>query len=205
HLACHPEVLRRGNTLLSADYVGALCEAWRDAGHGQAVFVNGALGAMVTPGIEHRDIDGMQAMGRQLCELGERALAAAAPLPVDAIEVRRCDAYLPLTTLGFRIGRLTTALQRELYGDCAKSSVGWLRIGALEAMAVPGEMEPALAQRIRALAHRPELLVFGLCDDELGYLLRGQDARDPAFAYERSMSPCVDAGELVQAALVGGG
>jgi hypothetical protein len=44
HLACHPEVLPRRNTLLSADFVGELCDQWRARGHGQAVFVNGALG-----------------------------------------------------------------------------------------------------------------------------------------------------------------
>ena len=39
--------------------------------------------------------------------------------------------------------------------------------------------------------------------DELGYLLREQDARDREFAYERSMSACVRAGEMVEEALVG--
>ena len=203
HMACHPEVLRRGNTLLSADYVGAFCDAWRDAGHGQAVFVNGALGAMVTPNVEHRDPRGVPEMGAQLCALAESALNAAVPLPVDAIEVRRRDVYVPLTTFGLELGRLTMVIQRELYSGCARSSVGWLRIGDFEAVAVPGEMEPVLAERLRDQLGRPRLVVFGLCDDELGYLLREVDARDEEFAYERSMSGCTRAGELVVQGLVG--
>lgn len=203
HLACHPEVLRRGNTLLSADYVGAFCDAWRDAGHGQAVFVNGALGAMVTPNVEHRDPRGVPEMGAELCALAESALKAAVPLPVDAIEVRRRDVYVPLLTFGLELGRLTMVIQRELYSGCARSSVGWLRIGEFEAVAVPGEMEPVLAERLRVQLGRPRLLVFGLCDDELGYLLREVDARDEEFAYERSMSSCTRAGELVVQGLVG--
>jgi hypothetical protein len=118
--------------------------------------------------------------------------------------VRRADVYLPLVSAGFRLGRLTTVLQRELFGGAARSTVGYLRLGNFEAVAVPGEMEPVLAARLRAQLHRPDLVVFGLCDDEVGYLLRGKDARDPWFAYERSMSPCLSAGELVSTAITGG-
>ena len=63
-------------------------------------------------------------------------------------------------------------------------------------------MEPGMAERIRRQAMRPNLLVFGLVDDELGYLMSLKDAVDPEFAYERSMSPCVDAGERVLQALL---
>jgi hypothetical protein len=45
--------------------------------------------------------------------------------------------------------------------------------------------------------------VFGLVDDEVGYIMRGVDAVDPEFAYERTMSPSRDAGELLRAAIVG--
>jgi hypothetical protein len=130
-------------------------------------------------------------------------LAAAAPLPVDAIEVARADVFLPMASAGFRLGRLTTALERELFDGAARSTVGWLRIGAFEALALPGEAEPGYAERLRAELARPQLRVFGLCDDEVGYLLRDQEAADPEYAYERSMSPCRSAGERVRAAVVG--
>jgi hypothetical protein len=203
HLACHPEVLRRANTLLSADYVGELCDAWVERGHGQAVFCNGAIGAMVTPGIPERDLRGMRQMGRDLCSLAEQALAAARILPVDEIEVKKRDVFLSLDTLAFELGRLTMVLQRELYGGCARSTVGYLRLGKLEIAGVPGEMEPVEAQRLRDRSHRPDLLVFGLCDDELGYLMREVDAANPRYHYERSMSPCLRAGDIAVEALVG--
>lgn len=202
HLACHPEVLPRRNQLLSADFVGELCDAWQQAGHGPAVFVNGALGAMVSPDVSPRDPAGSRAMGRELAALCAAALAGAEPVPVDAIEVRRRDVYLPLRTMGLQLARLTMAIPRELHQGHARSTVGWLRIGTIEAVAVPGEMEPALAQRVRARSGRPDLLVLGLCDDELGYLMRRQEALDPEFAYERSMSPCLDAGERIESALL---
>ncbi len=205
HMACHPEVLSRRHTLISSDFVGEMCEQWRQRGHGQAVFVNGALGAMVSPHWGERDPDGVATFGVKACDFAEQALAAAAPLPVDAIEVRRRDVYLPLDTMLFRLGRLFTVLPRELYSGNARSTVGYLRLGALEAIAVPGEMEPAMAAQLRRELGRPDVLVFGLCDDEVGYLLRARDAHDPEFAYERSMSPCTDAGERVRRAISGVG
>jgi hypothetical protein len=203
HLACHPEVRPRSDASLSADFVGPLCDGWRARGHGQAVFVNGAIGALVSPAVRPRDASGVAAFGARACAVAEAALRAAEPLPVDAIDVARADVYLPLRTTGFRLGRLTTVLPREAHGGAARSTVGWLRLGAFEAVAVPGEIEPVFAEELRVALRKPRLVVFGLCDDEVGYLLRGVDAVDPGFAYERSMSACRDAGERVRAALVG--
>ncbi|MCA8949566.1 MAG: hypothetical protein KDE27_08690 [Planctomycetes bacterium] len=203
HMACHPEVMRRRNTEICADFVGELCDEWRARGHGQAVFVNGALGAMISPAIERGDLQGVVEFGRGACDVAERALAVAEPLAVDAVEVRRRDVFLPMDAIGFRLGRMTGALPREVFDDKARSTVGFLRIGGFRAALVPGEMEPALAERVRAELGMPELVMFGLCDDEVGYLLRAQEARDPEFAYERSMSPCLLAGEIVCAELTG--
>lgn len=203
HMACHPEVLPRSNTAISADFVGSLCDAWRDRGHGPAVFVNGALGAMVSPAWKPRDDAGVLGCGAALCDVAEAALAAAEPLPIERIEVRRRDVHLPLQALAFRFGRLLTVLPRELYSGYARSTVGLLRLGDFTAVTVPGEMEPAMAAQLRRELGLPEVLIFGLCDDEVGYLLRSRDAHDPEFAYELSMSPCVDAGERVRRAITG--
>ncbi len=202
HMACHPEALRRRNTMVSADFVGSLCDAWSAAGLGQPVFVNGALGAMISP--EPQGEEGVAEMGAALFEVAQRALAAARPLPVTEIEVRRRDVYLPLTSPGLLLGRLTLAIPRRAYDDHMRTTVGYLRLGALQAVSVPGEVEPTLAERWRRRTGVPDLLLFGLCDDEVGYLMRTVDARDPEFAYERLMSPCVDAGARVEAALIGG-
>lgn len=202
HLGCHPEVLRRGNTLVSADFVGELCERWQRAGHGQAVFVNGALGAMVSPAVKDRDPHGANAMGHALCEVAEKALAGASQLQVDSIEVRRRDLFLPMESLGLALGRQTTVVPRPTHAGWLRSTVGYLRLGSLEIACVPGEMEPGLAERLRRTSGRPRLLVFGLVDDEVGYLMAERDARADDFAYERSMSPGANAGERVVRALV---
>lgn len=203
HLACHPEIFKRNNTLVSADFVGSLCDAWAAAGLGQAVFVNGELGAMITPQFKPKGAEGIPLIGQKLLELGRTALASAAELPVNEIELRRRDLYMPLESPGLKFARLTMVIPRELYQGHLRSSVGYLRLGTFEAACVPGEMEPGLANRIRADSHRPDLVIFGLVDDEVGYLLAEKDARDPLFLYERTVSPGPLAGEMVSGALVG--
>ena len=203
HFACHPELLRRRNTLISSDFVGSLCERWEQAGHGPAVFVNGEIGALVSPSYRPSGAEGLPGLTSELLALCESALGTARRIEAETLEVTRSDVYLPLVTPGLVMGRLTGAIRRELYDGQLRSSVGHLKLGEFEAIAVPGEMEPVLASEIRRQAGRPGILVFGMVDDEVGYLMREQDARDPLFSYERTMSPGPSAGEIVRRALVG--
>ena len=95
------------------------------------MFVNGALGAMISPDFQPRDMDGVCAFAQSACDICEVALSDSQPMPVDQIEVRRSDVYLPMTSPAFLIGRTTTALQREVYSGAARTSVGYLRMVAL--------------------------------------------------------------------------
>ncbi len=201
HLACHPEVLRRRNTLISSDFVGDLCDRWVTAGLGQPVFVNGALGAMISP--VPRGVDGIEAMGQGLFELARTGLATATPVVTGDMELRRRDVYMPMGAGVLALARQFGVIPREVYDGALRATVGYLRIGDLELCTVPGEIEPGLAERVRRATRRPRMLVFGLVDDEVGYLLSEADAHDPEFAYERGMSPGPRSGELVFEALVG--
>lgn len=200
HLACHPEVEPRRGTLLSADFVGPLCRIWEERGHGPAMFVNGALGALVANRM--RGTENVVPMGERLVEFAETSLAQAEDIEVQDMALVRSEVFLPLDSYLLRIGRQTTLIPREVYGGCLRSTVSYLRLGSLEIAMVPGEMEPGLAAKIRALSHRPNLLVFGLVDDEVGYLMDDRTARDPEFSYERGMGPGVRGGEQVTDALV---
>ena len=201
HLACHPEVFRRGNSRISSDFVGPLCAGWRAAGRGACVFVNGALGAMITP--RPSGDEGLPVMVEKLLETATAASDVAVDLEAREIEIRRADLFMPLTSPGFLAGKLTMAIERASYEGYLKTGVAYLRFGDLEIAGVPGEMEPALAERIRRDCGKPDLVLFGLCDDEVGYLMRVQDARDSNYEYERLMSPDVWSGERVREALIG--
>lgn len=201
HVPCHPEVLRRDNTLVSADFVGDLCDRWRDAGLGQAVFVNGALGAMVTP--RPRGVEAVARFGGELFDAMRRSLESARPVEVRDAEIRRRDVFLPMQSLMLSLARALVLIPRDLYAGHLRSTVGYLRIGELEACALPGETEPGFAARVYSGANRADMLLLGLVDDEVGYLMSERDARDPEFGYERGMSPGPESGERVLEALIG--
>jgi len=47
--SCHPEVIGRENMLLSADYPGPLCARVEEKTGGQCLFLNGAIGGLLSP------------------------------------------------------------------------------------------------------------------------------------------------------------
>jgi hypothetical protein len=47
--SCHPEVIGRENTLLTADYPGPLCARIEAKTGGQCLFLNGAIGGLMSP------------------------------------------------------------------------------------------------------------------------------------------------------------
>jgi hypothetical protein len=157
---------------------------------------------MVTPDSRPSGEEGVPVMADAVMGVARAALAASREVGGDSIEIRRRDVYMPMQAIGLTLARQTVVIPRPTYAGFLRTTVGYLRVGDVEAVCVPGEMEPGLAARLRRELRRPDLLVFGLVDDEIGYLLSERDARDDLFAYERSMAPCVDAGERIVRALV---
>lgn len=47
--SCHPEVIGRENTLLTADFPGPLCSRVEERTGGQCLFLNGAIGGLLSP------------------------------------------------------------------------------------------------------------------------------------------------------------
>ena len=180
---------RSGAKLALAPRVGRRCDAaprlsavrFGATAQGVGVLVTAALAA------------GLAAVGPTTSDDDTRIGGRAAARSEEPGGTRRRRVLAGLVATYVAGGRLWTTL----------FALACSLLGAFEAVAVPGEMEPGLAQQVRAELGRPDLVVLGLCDDEVGYLMREQEAVAPLFAYERSMSPCRRAGELVRAALTG--
>lgn len=158
-----------------------------------------------------------QAVGERAADMALAALASGRDSVSSALEQRSATLFVPLENRLYRLATFLGVLDRRLYtrGEPANSvfgedlitEVGYLRIGDAEVLLVPAEIYPELvlgriqepqdpgadfpgAARERALfsllrsEHR---LVFGLANDEIGYVIpRSQwDAAQP-FAYGRS-------------------
>lgn len=158
-----------------------------------------------------------RAVGERAADAAIRALAAGRSSGSSALEHRSARVFLPLENRLFRLAAFLGVLQRPLFsagrpattlfGDDLETEVGYLRLGDAEVLLVPAEIYPELvlggiedpqepgadfpgAPRERALFTllRSEYrLVFGLANDEIGYVIpRSQwDAAKP-FAYGRA-------------------
>ncbi len=159
-------------------------------------------------------------------KLADRALADAKPVQLTPLEARSQAFFMPIDnafyTLGFNLG----VLKRDAYvwtGNplkaetadaktdpkarlCIRSEVGWLKLGALEIAAIPGEIYPELVLSkvqdpsdpgadfpdapiepgIYAQMKSKHRMIVGLANDEIGYIIpkRQWDAKPP-FCYGR--------------------
>jgi hypothetical protein len=225
----HPEALGAENTLLTSDFPHYLNRRMEEALGGTAVFVVGSIGGLMTPlGLELRDAQDRPippdsfALARAV---GERAAARAIEaLRTDGwesastvLEHRRARVFVPLENRLFRLAAFLGVLDRPVFTDGEpattvfgadlETEVGYLRIGDLEMLCVPGEIYPELviggiqepqdpgadfpgAEReapLLEMLDSPYRLVVGLANDEIGYILpRSQWDVDAPYAYGRT-------------------
>ncbi len=233
---CHPETLGSKNTQLSADFVGFTVKHLSDKHGCPIVYLTGTVGGLMTSmHLEIKDPKGKvlpkdsfeitERYGHLVGELADRALAAAKPVTLTPIEARTRAVFLPMDNKAYLLGRKIGVLDRQGFlwtGDpykaepadaketkkplCLKTEVGWLRLGDLEAAAIPGEIYPELVldkvqdpvdlgadfpeapiePAIYKQMHGPHRMMIGLANDEVGYIIpkRQWDVKPP-FCYGR--------------------
>jgi len=206
NLACPPEVLDGASALVSADYPGAACRLVEQVIGGVALHVSGALGGMLSPALDARDAQGVDALGRAYAEAALAALAECELAEVSRLEFRRSTFQLPLRNPLFARALEAGLLRpRPLDAGQLTTSCAYIDLGAAQILAVPGEPLPRLGFALKAMLAGPVRVLAGLADDELGYLLPDgefvapADYDDPGAQYEESMSVGPNAGSLLLA------
>ena len=201
NFAAHPEVMDQRNRAISADYVHFLrakIEAERDA---RVIYFNGAIGGMITPIEINRD-DFMESVRWAGESIAAAALSIADERElVPLISAIRQEFYLELANILFCLGGLIKIIPSERYatgdgplGLSVKTELNYIEIGDVHILAVPGELFPELQlggylsaeeaaaggpemnpTPLRQLANDENLIIFGLGNDELGYILPPND------------------------------
>jgi hypothetical protein len=190
---CHPEAVHKHNTLLSADYPGALRDRLEAALGGTALFFAGSLGAMVTPdtvgGYANRWNE-RERIGR---ELADHALAITRTMgPYDrtpALQTAGTDVYFEPGNWRYDLARWTGMLERTLFDGHIRTEVNLIRIADASLLTVPGEIPPDVGMSLEAMLPGSPRLLLGLTEDELGYLLPPEAFEDDRFSYEQTFSP----------------
>jgi hypothetical protein len=193
HFAAHPEALGSGNSLLSADFPSILRDTVEAARpESVALFLNGAIGGLVTTDEDGPSVAEMERIGKTLGELALSALEAGKSLGDGPLELAcsRRPVHMPVENWRYYVGDTFGIFGGRSFDDGYTSSeVMALRIGSAVLVTVPGEIEPHLGAAVLEGAVGDPVLLIGLGNDELGYLMSESEWESDAFSYERTVSP----------------
>ncbi len=187
--AIHPEVLGSDRGLLSPDVCGPLYDRIEQKFGGVAVFMNGALGGMVTADNRPENSQKSQAvdnetMWQEAVRIGElladesirileekgevvtnpdlTVLSKKVDFPVESPIMQYILSNSPIGYSGSKEGHVTT-------------QVNVVKIGPAKILTIPGEALPNIGYYLKRKMNTPHAFLFGLTNDAFGYMLTKVD------------------------------
>ena len=191
----HAESLRGDNTALSRDFPGQLCDGVQQRTGDDAIFCPGAIGGLImTRELTPDPQENMQLTAQRLIEAA-LAISPEWEQPVaPELAMSRTTFTIPMDNPVFLLYRFLGILGTKVvpadsatdYGVETELSV--LRLGQLAVTLIPGEIFPELVYGGVSAEGDPEnlcaiaadygidtLLVLGLANDEIGYIVPPSD------------------------------
>jgi len=207
---CHPEMLGHDGRRVSAEFATDLHRVVESCFGGVSIFLQHALGGMVTGGVSRDDGSFDPVRGEPfLAVLGEtlgnavvRALERN-PEPVEPgtrLRFQRREFRVPLRNRKFLLAAragLIPARPEEIRDRQLLTETSLLGFGPVRMVTVPGEALPELGFQLRAILNRPYPFVLSMGCDELGYILPRRYAGNRNYAYENSMSLGPDTADIL--------
>jgi len=180
--ACHPEVIGPGQGILCPDFVGPLYDRIREKTQGTGIFMNGAIGGMVTADCRGPDGKDIQTWGECVRIgnlLADEALRIVGDAPVEDSPRLFCDnttikfpvendvlrTIVKLSPLGFELDE----------GGCVSTQVNVVNIASAQILTIPGEALPNMGYYLKRKMHGEHNLLFGLTNDAFGYIMVKED------------------------------
>ena len=189
--AAHAESLRGDNKLLSADFPGALAKKIKSSCGDDVMYMPSAIGGLIMTRELVEPFDALKNMDQTAELLANTVLSINNEIELEAnlsIASKKID--VPLDNTYFFFGKFLGILNNEIKrgksetGYVLQSELGALRLGSVTVALIPGEMFPELVsgkgltkedpEALESIAKRYEtenLIVLGLCNDELGYIV----------------------------------
>jgi len=175
----HPEAMADENVMLTSDFPGPMrdfledgvrydnIDYQRDGYGGISIFINGAVGGLMTPlgitivdreGIERREytFERLDAFGKVMAEMAMDAIDEAPEVTDLSISVTSSVFELPIDNFGFQGMFLSGILERETYSwnsdeiasddnkPHVRTEIAHIQLGPISFMTVPGEIFPEL-------------------------------------------------------------
>lgn len=199
----HAESMRGDNTLLSRDFPGVMCDVVTYKTGDHAMFLPGAIGGLLYTNIltegDFKAAKNMELTGNALAEYALSIKPSDETVIPPELSVARKlftakmdnTLYLYLKFLGVLTNEVMEGNSDSGYLICSEMSV--LRLGELHIVCIPGEIFPELVfggeyhyygtdgenpvplQEIAAGYGVENMLIIGLCNDMLGYIVPPSD------------------------------
>lgn len=192
--AAHAEALRSENTKVSRDYPGAVSDILKAETGDDLLYLPGAIGGLImTPRMMPEPFDGEQNLaitGQRIATVMQLKGRSRELQPEIAISRVTFDVALDNTLFRYYrfLGILENEVHRGLFGGYTmKTELTLIRLGDLTLALLPGELFPELTTgsgadgdptALRELAAEygvDELMVIGLANDEIGYIVTPSD------------------------------
>jgi len=204
NFACHPEIMH--NKYVTADFPNWIYQRVEGQAGGVALFLNGAQGGMVTGNVEHvydkgqENWDDPARIGNAIADQALEALAKAPAIEDAPIAVRTAPLRVPLQNPQFEAAIAAGLLPDFRKDGQVDTEVAAGTIGRAEFCTIPGEAFPNIGFLLRRWMTGDVKFVFGLTQDELGYIMSREDWGLRLYRYESSMSQGPEMGyRLVEA------
>ena len=200
----HAESLRGDNTLLSRDYPGRLCDNMREATGDNAMFFPGAIGGLIMTRLFVNDmpdeaVKNMRITGDRLTEYtlsisneDERQLEPGIRWARQCFDVPLDNpVFMTYKLLGILNSKAVPG--KSATGFCVQSELNLIMLDDIALLLIPGEIFPELIsgeaygnanpsdvnpRPLKDIAREygiNELLIIGLANDELGYIIPPSD------------------------------
>jgi hypothetical protein len=180
--ACHPEVIGSNQGILSPDFVGPLYDRIKERDGGTGIFMNGALGGMVTAdcrGPNGKDIriwNECLRIGRLLADESLRIIADAPVLSNPKLFCASTIIELPVKNTLLRAIVESSPLDFELNENLSvESRVNVVNIADAQILTIPGEALPNIGYYLKRKMRGRHNFLFGLTNDAFGYILTKVD------------------------------
>jgi len=180
--ACHPEVIGADQGILSPDFVGPLYDRIEQKGGGTGIFVNGALGGMVTA--DCRGPDGKDMRTWDECiRIGHLLADEALRIVGDAPINKDPKLYCGSTTIEFPVENqmLLAVVKASPLGfeldekGIIATQVNVVNLGSAQMLTIPGEALPNIGYYLKRNMHGEHNMLLGLANDAFGYILTKVD------------------------------
>ncbi len=180
--ACHPEVIGADQGILSPDFVGPLYDRIEKQGGGIGIYINGALGGMVTA--DCRGPDGKDMRTWDECiRIGHLLADEALRIVADAPAEKNTKLFCGSTTIEFPVENqmLLAIVKMSPLGfelnekDTIATQFNVVNLGNAQMITIPGEALPNIGHYLKRNMHGEHNMLLGLANDAFGYILTKVD------------------------------